>query len=217
MPRANVPERRGSPRALPETTRREAQRPSVPEDRRIPIGSDEDILALSDPPYYTACPNPFIEDFIKTHGRPYESAEKYSKEPFTSDVSEGKNDPIYTAHSYHTKVPHKAIMRYILHYTMPGDFVLDGFAGTGMTGVAARLCGDKAVVESLGYKVDQNKNILAPTSDSKGAAWAIFSKLGERHAILNDLSTAATYISHNYNSPIDVDAQDARARDVIQG
>lgn len=180
----------------------------------FPIGSDEDILALSDPPYYTACPNPFIEDFVKTHGRPYQSAEKYSKEPFTSDVSEGKNDPIYTAHSYHTKVPHKAIMRYILHYTMPGDFVLDGFAGTGMTGVAARLCGDKAVVESLGYRVDQNKNILAPTSDSKGAAWTIFSKLGERHAILNDLSTAATYISHNYNSPIDVDAVDARASDV---
>ncbi|HPA08543.1 MAG TPA: hypothetical protein PLW73_08675, partial [Methanoregulaceae archaeon] len=24
----------------------------------FPIGSDEDILALSDPPYYTACPNP---------------------------------------------------------------------------------------------------------------------------------------------------------------
>ena len=82
----------------------------------FPIGSDEDILALSDPPYYTACPNPFIEDFVKTHGRPYQSAEKYSKEPFTSDVSEGKNDPIYTAHSYHTQVPHKAIMRYILHY-----------------------------------------------------------------------------------------------------
>ncbi|WP_287985795.1 DNA methyltransferase [Diaphorobacter sp.] len=196
-----------------------AEKLKDPEFRKIegfPIGSDEDILALSDPPYYTACPNPFIEDFVKTHGRPYESAEKYSKEPFTSDVSEGKNDPIYTAHSYHTKVPHKAIMRYILHYTMPGDFVLDGFAGTGMTGVAARLCGDKAVVESLGYRVDQNKNILAPTGDSKGAAWTIFSKLGERHAILNDLSTAATYISHNYNSPIDVDAQDARAHDVVR-
>ena len=39
-----------------------------PEFRKIegfPIGSDEDILALSDPPYYTACPNPFIADFIK--------------------------------------------------------------------------------------------------------------------------------------------------------
>ncbi|MBU0782761.1 MAG: site-specific DNA-methyltransferase [Gammaproteobacteria bacterium] len=182
----------------------------------FPIGSDENILELSDPPYYTACPNPFIEDFVKSNGRPYQSTEKYSKEPFTSDVSEGKNDPIYTAHSYHTKVPHKAIMRYILHYTMPGDFVLDGFAGTGMTGVAARLCGDKAVVESLGYKVDQNKNILAPVGDNKGAPWVVFSKLGERHAILNDLSTAATYISHNYNSPIDVDVQDAQARDVIR-
>lgn len=39
-----------------------------PEFRQIEgfsIGEDEDILALSDPPYYTACPNPFIEDFIK--------------------------------------------------------------------------------------------------------------------------------------------------------
>jgi hypothetical protein len=26
----------------------------------FPIGEDEDILALSDPPYYTACPNPFL-------------------------------------------------------------------------------------------------------------------------------------------------------------
>ncbi|MCI0526733.1 MAG: hypothetical protein L0Y56_04675 [Nitrospira sp.] len=38
----------------------------------FPIGEDEDILALSDPPYYTACPNPFIEDFIKYYGKPYD-------------------------------------------------------------------------------------------------------------------------------------------------
>ena len=34
-----------------------------PEFRNIegfPIGEDEDILALSDPPYFTACPNPFL-------------------------------------------------------------------------------------------------------------------------------------------------------------
>ena len=45
-----------------------------PEFRKIegfPIGSDEDILALSDPPYYTTCPNPFIADFIKQYGKPY--------------------------------------------------------------------------------------------------------------------------------------------------
>src|SRR3989304_298353 len=38
-----------------------------PEFRKIegfPIGKDEDILALSDPPYYTACPNPFLGEFI---------------------------------------------------------------------------------------------------------------------------------------------------------
>ncbi len=30
----------------------------------FPIGEDEDILNLSDPPYYTACPNPWLNDFI---------------------------------------------------------------------------------------------------------------------------------------------------------
>ncbi|GIW56394.1 MAG: hypothetical protein KatS3mg082_2798 [Nitrospiraceae bacterium] len=75
-------------------------------------------------------------------------------------MSEGKNDPIYNAHSYHTKVPHKAIMRYILHYTEPGDVVFDGFCGTGMTGVAAQLCGDRKTVESLGYKVDDQGDHL---------------------------------------------------------
>jgi hypothetical protein len=101
-----------------------------PEFRKIegfPIGEDEDILALSDPPYYTACPNPFIRDFIDHFGRPYDPNEGYKREPYAADVSEGKNDPIYNAHSYHTKVPHKAIMRYILHYTNPGDLVFDGF------------------------------------------------------------------------------------------
>ena len=34
----------------------------------FPIGRDEDIIALSDAPYYTACPNPFIEEFIAENG-----------------------------------------------------------------------------------------------------------------------------------------------------
>src|ERR1019366_6382443 len=33
----------------------------------FPIGDDEDILMLSDPPYYTACPNPFIGMFIQKY------------------------------------------------------------------------------------------------------------------------------------------------------
>jgi hypothetical protein len=114
-----------------------------PEFRKIegfPIGSDEDILALSDPPFYTACPNPFIAYFIKHYGKPYDPSKPYSREPFATDVSEGRYAPESLAHSYHTKVPARAIARYILHYTKPGDVVLDGFCGTGMTAVAAQLC-----------------------------------------------------------------------------
>lgn len=182
----------------------------------FPIGSDEDILALSDPPYYTACPNPFIEDFVQHYGKPYDSSVLYSKEPFAADVSEGKNDPIYNAHSYHTKVPHKAIMRYILHYTQPGDIVFDGFCGTGMTGVAAQLCGDRSVVESMGYRVDQEGIIFSQENDESGIRWKPVSKLGPRHAVLNDLSPAATFISSNYNASVNPAVFENESRQLLR-
>jgi len=177
----------------------------------FPHGEIEDILNLSDPPYYTACPNPWIGDFIafweaekrrngetvnipaSPHPRVPDS---HHREPFAADVSEGKNDPIYNAHSYHTKVPHKAIMRYILHYTEPGDVVFDGFCGTGMTGVAALSCDDRSVIESLGFKVSQDgKTIL----DANGEP---FSTVGRRYALLSDLSPIATFIAYNLNYPL---------------
>ena len=109
-------------------------------------------------------------------------------------MSEGKNDPIYNAHSYHTKVPHKAIMRYILHYTEPGDVVYDGFCGTGMTGVAAQMCGNQEQVESLGFRVSENGSIEAYRGPTIG-------RFGARKAVISDLSPAATFIAHNYNDP----------------
>jgi DNA modification methylase len=165
----------------------------------FPIGKDEDIIALSNPPYYTACPNPFIEDFIKEHGKPYdEASDDYHREPFAADVSEGKNDPIYNAHSYHTKVPYKAIMRYILHYTEPGDIVFDGFCGTGMTGVAAQMCGNPD-----------------PEFKAKIEAEMPYVKWGARKAILNDLSPAATFIAYNYNTPVDVVEFEKEAKRIL--
>lgn len=175
----------------------------------FPIGKDEDILAISDPPFYTACPNPWLADFIKHYGTPYNPATPYHREPFIADVSEGKNHPIYNAHSYHTKVPHRAIMRYILHYTDPGDVLFDGFAGTGMAGVAAQLCGDRAEVQALGYRVLDDGVIL----DEEGKP---FTKLGARRAILNDLSPAATFIAYNYNMPADVGAFEREARLILK-
>ena len=134
----------------------------------FPIGKDEDILALSQPPYYTACPNPYIEDFIKEHGKPYdEKTDIYHREPFVADISEGKNDPIYMAHTYHTKVPYKAIMEYIEHYTNEGDIILDGFSGSGMAGVAAQFSNRKAIISDLapigsfiGYNLNSDIDII---------------------------------------------------------
>ncbi len=195
--------------------REQLQDPAFRQIEGFPLGSDEDILALSDPPYYTACPNPFIAEFIQLYGTPYDPAVPYHKEPFAADVSEGKNDPIYNAHSYHTKVPHKAIMRYILHYTQPGDLVFDGFCGTGMTGVAAQLCGDRKAVESLGYRVEKDGAILESVQDNGQTVWKPFSRLGARRAILNDLSPAATFIAYNYNTPVDVVAFEREAKRIL--
>jgi DNA modification methylase len=172
-----------------------AEKLKDPEFRKIegfPIGTDEAILALSDPPYYTACPNPFIEEWLKEHCKPFDpDTDDYHREPFATDVSEGRADPLYTAHTYHTKVPHKAILRYILHYTKPGDVVFDGFCGTGMTGVAARLCGDKKIIQSLGYSVNETGQIDLEAGHK--------SEVGTRSAILSDLSPVATFISSLYN------------------
>ncbi len=194
-----------------------------PEFRKIegfPIGADEDILALSDPPYYTACPNPWIADFIaEWEAQKPEQPEGYNyhREPFAADVSEGKNDPIYNAHSYHTKVPHKAIMRYILHYTQPGDIVFDGFCGTGMTGVAAQLCGNRETLMSLGYQVKPDGTILQEETDENGQnVWKPFFKLGVRRAVLNDLSPAATFIAYNYNTPVDVATFEQEAKRILK-
>ena len=182
-----------------------------PKFRKIdgfPIGEEEDILALSDPPYYTACPNPFIGDFIKHYGKPYNPAnDDYRREPFAADVSEAKNDPIYNAHSYHTKVPHKAIMRYILHYTEPGDVVFDGFCGTGMTGVAAQLCNSPETLATLGQTAESGLSMQRQASDepieSKGRN---IGRTGSRKAILNDLSPAATLIAAGYNLTRDAES-----------
>jgi len=194
-----------------------------PDFRKIegfPIGSFDAILNLSDPPYYTACPNPWIANFIaEWEAQKPEQPEgyHYHREPFATDVSEGKNDPIYNAHSYHTKVPHKAIMRYILHYTQPGDIVFDGFCGTGMTGVAAQMCGDREVVMSLGYQVKPDGTILQDETDEDGKkVWRGFSKLGVRKAVLNDLSPAATFIAYNYNTPVDVAALEKEAKRILK-
>lgn len=177
-----------------ERLREKLRDPAFRKIEGFPIGDDEDILAMSDPPYYTACPNPFIGDFIKHVGKPFDPSDKYHREPLAVDSREGKTDSIYSAHSYHTKVPHKSIMRAILHYTSPGDVVLDGFAGSGMTGVAAQMCGHP----------DQEFKAMVETECRQEGRQ--LPKWGVRRAVLTDLSPAATFIERGYNLPVDVAA-----------
>ncbi len=153
-------------------------RKKLPQLKKIegfPIGDDEDIIRLSDPPYYTACPNPWINDLISYWDKSQEKAPNVHVEPFTFDVAEGKNDPAYMAHAYHTKVPSKAIAKFIEHYTDPNDVILDGFSGSGMTGYAVSYL-----------------NTLSLTSN-------------QRKVVLNDLSPVASHISNTYNSPKNIE------------
>lgn len=168
--------------------------PNFRNQEGFPQGTDEAILAMSDPPYYTACPNPWLADFVKHDGKPYDPAEEYSREPMAIDVSEGKTDALYRAHSYHTKVPHLAIVPSILHFTEPGDIVLDGFAGSGMTGVAAQWCGTAPTSYRHQLEMEWKKAEMP------------MPKWGARRAVLNDLSPAATFIGANYNLPFDINA-----------
>jgi hypothetical protein len=178
-----------------------------PEFRRtpgFPEASDEDILRLSDPPYYTACPNPFLDDFVRVHGKPYDPDDEYRREPFAVDVSEGKTDQLYRAHGYHTKVPHLAIVPSILHYTRPGDLVLDGFCGSGLTGVAAQWCGTAPT--SYRRKIEDRWK----SEGQSKPEW------GLRRVLLGDLGPAATFIAANYNLPFDVDEFEAAARELLE-
>ncbi len=168
-----------------------------PEFRKIegfPIGEDVDIVAMSDPPYYTACPNPFITEFLSWQVNHKADKDHHSRKPFTQDLGNEKHDLLNTAHPYPGKFPYEAILRYVLHYTEPGDVVLDGFSGSGMTGVAAQMCGCPDT------ELRQKIEIECLKEGKPLPRW------GERRIMLVDLSPIATFISANHNIPFDLQA-----------
>ncbi len=176
----------------------------------FPKGEVSAIQAMSIPPYYTACPNPFLGQVVaswqedRKNNRPKGDEKAYHREPFAYDVSEGKQDPIYKVHSYHTKVPPRAIVRYILHYTRPGDIVLDAFCGSGMTGVAAQVCG----APDTSFQTEVEAEWKA--GQHPRPEW------GARHAVLCDLSPVATTIAANYNLPLNAIVFEKAAVELIE-
>src|SRR4051812_11794504 len=70
----------------------------------FPVGDDDAILALSLPPFHTACPNPYIAGWLADD--PSDEVDREDPGPYVTDITVGKGNAFYKAHSYPTKVPH---------------------------------------------------------------------------------------------------------------
>ena len=146
--------------------------PSAARGARVPaVAATTRSSRCPPPPAHTACPNPYLREWVEQHRTTDD--DRRDPGPFASDSQAGKTSLVYKAHGYPTKVPHEAIMRLILHYTKPGDIVLDGFCGTGMTGVAAQMCGTAGAELRTTIELEMGK-----------VEW------GARRAVLQDLGPA---------------------------
>jgi 16S rRNA G966 N2-methylase RsmD len=93
------------------------------------------------------------------------------------DIFVKRTDPVYMAHAYLTKVPLAAIEPFITRFTEPGATVVDPFAGSGMTGVAAAILGRSARlfdISVLGQHIGRNYlNVVDPDNLTKAASRAV--------------------------------------------
>ena len=106
------------------------------------------------------------------------------------ELQVGRGDPVYVAHGYLTKVPVPAIIPFIEAYTKPGNVVLDCYAGSGMTGVAAAMLGRAARlfdISVLGQHIGRNYlNLVDAPSFEKHAEEVITraqARIGEVYAV----------------------------------
>lgn len=86
-----------------------------------------------------------LEKLLTDHEKPAPTLNA----PSAGGVSAGKNTYTYDAHTYHTKVPPQGIAEVISQYLPEGGLVLDPFAGSGMTGVAALTLGYDVILNEL--------------------------------------------------------------------
>lgn len=146
--------------------------PYVEPDVNAPLGKDP-IADLSVPPLRTAGPNPHLAEFVARRRTPDRAAPE--RRPYEGQLRAASRHPVYAFHPYHTKVPPQVIRTLIEHYTDPGDLVLDGFCGSGMTGVAAREAGRHAVLCDL----SPSATFVAGVNCTSHAAGAIEATLNE--------------------------------------
>lgn len=97
-----------------------------------------------------------------------------------------RTGPLYGAFPYPTKISPESIALYIASHTNPGDLVFDGFAGSGMTGLAALLC------ENPSKEMLSEANRL-----NLPVEW------GARNAVLYELGALGSFVGKTLTSPPD--------------
>lgn len=95
-----------------------------------------------------------------------------------------RTGPLYNAFSYPTKISPEAIAVFIASHTEPGATVLDSFAGSGTTGVAALLC-DKPTAEM----------------EAMASELGVVPKWGPRNAVLYEIGTLGSFVGSTLCSP----------------
>lgn len=92
-------------------------------------------------------------------------------------ITAPRTDAIYNCHAYLTKVPIAAIQPFIAAFTEPGDLVVDFFAGSGMTGLAALTLSRRARLSDislLGKHIATGYLTDVSTKDLRNAAEVTF-------------------------------------------
>ena len=120
------------------------------------------------------------------------------KKLYSSTMPSTRTGLFFNTYSYPTKISPESIAVYIASHTEPGDTVLDAFAGSGSTGIAALMCE---------HPTKQMKDIAKKLGVSP--------KWGARNAILYDISSYGSFAAGVMaNAPIAKDFEDA-ARSLI--
>lgn len=102
---------------------------------------------------------------------------------FSKPLPSSRSGAFYNAFPYPTKISPEAIAMYIACMTRPGDIILDAFAGSGSTGVAALLC-----------EFPTEKMIETAKQFGVSPVW------GKRNSILYEIGTYASFATKTITS-----------------
>ena len=109
-----------------------------------------------------------------------------------------RSGPLYGAFPYPTKISPEAVALFVAAHTRPGDWVFDGFAGSGTTGLAALLCEEPpAALRAEATRLRLNVH------------W------GARNAVLYELSALGAFVGQTLSNPPQPNAFQKAAEELL--